>query len=249
MSSETFNFKRFKHLAVNHFTQNAKKTGLYTLAIFGVMIIWSIFNGASAYSQINSVDNEIALFIASLFIFGCLWASLSFSDMGSRSGRKLTLMLPASMAEKFILRWILTVPAFLVLFLIASFFSDIARVLTQPDELSRMNYHYFIQFFSSKRMIVFIFVEFLFFQSIFFLGSIVWPKLSALKTLATLFIFVFVVFLLSGLIRQIVADTTISANLFDPKSWWTITFFLVATIYIYALSYMRFKESEIIQRW
>ena len=92
-----------------------------------------------------------------------------------------------------------------------------------------------------------------FVQSLFVLGSSIWPKNSFLKTFAAGTVIVMVYFLVGILMSKILLENGqyYSGGIFESKDtiWWII---IVAGIFFalvnWTLAYFRFKESEIINR-
>lgn len=100
-------------LAMRHdFIENRK--GL----LLGLGVVWGIyflFGALLGYNGRGGGDSELVACLFFAVAFSCIGASLAFSNMKTKEGRISTLMLPATAAEKFLVRWIAFVP---VLFLV-----------------------------------------------------------------------------------------------------------------------------------
>lgn len=255
MNSDTFCMSRFRHLAVKDIIVNRKKYLLSVASLIGipVIIILSkyIFNGRFSF------HDEVMIFSLILFAFGSIWASVSFSDMGKSYGCIEMMMTPASVLEKFILHWIIAIPLFLLFFVISALISDWLRVELIPDSvpghfidvfLHEKDYNHPESLPKYNTFHIFIGCMFFLIQSLFFLGSILWKKLSAIKTFSVLLVLYAIYFGLGALIMHLflTEDFYIVHNFTDSIVLGIIPLF---TLLIYYITYVRLKEMEIINRW
>lgn len=255
MNSDTFCLSRFRHLAVKDLLDNKKKYLLSAATLICVPAIITISN--LFLNQHYTFYDEVVVFTMILFVCGSIWASVSFSDLGKASGCIEMMMTPASMLEKYILRWIIAIPLFLFFFVISALVADWLRVELIPDStpghfvdvfLYKEN-HYRLS--ASKYNFFHLCIVSMFFlvQSLFFLGSTLWKKLSAVKTFLALLILYAIYFGSGVLIMKIFMPTgTYSVHNFTDSA---IVFVIIPlfVLFIYYIAYVRFKESEIINRW
>lgn len=73
-------------------------------------------------------ESEIFLFALLFMAFGCIAASVTFSNMKCKESRISTLMLPASIFQKFLVRWIAVVPVLFIPMFIGYYIGDITRI-------------------------------------------------------------------------------------------------------------------------
>lgn len=215
--------------------------GLAALAIFiGVIYAWQRVND----------EGRFASMLLYLGIYACMRCSLMFSSMKSARGRIATLMNPATSGDKFMARWTINFPV-LDLTLIAAFWlSEAVRMwcfgLFHPDltttwfsisEVLRQE-----TYLSLATVLSVVTV----FQSFFGFGAILWPRRSAVKTLLMLWII--------GLLLSIIGfnvlnhyipttDTDLAAGL-----WIILTVNCFVSLVLWALTYMRFSESDVVDR-
>lgn len=271
-----FSGTRFINLLRKDLTENWKKHLLRFILVFGGLTLFFLWLGSLQYLHNehriqywtkDPVWNSILpTLILGIFISGCLSASFINEKMISKTGRTSVLMLPATMFEKFLSRWIIFCIAYPLVFLLAFKLADFARVLiyssicpeiTLISPFSIMDtYDLFINDNEKNIYYFHFFTAFFFFlQSFFVLGSTLWPKNAFLKTFT------------AGLLLTIlwVGTGIWSLNTFIPNNFYmagppfglsetgaltiTITVIYLFALFFLALAYYRFKESEIINRW
>lgn len=200
-------------------------------------------------------------------LIGCISASMSFKSMSGKRVRISTLTNPASRLEKFLTYIIVFLAGYVIVFFLGIVVAEALRILSVNMFVSNPQNLYFmplgriltlgIAFESSLSgstwstlMFGVIFTYF----AIFTLGSIVFERRSFALTFVTL--------LLLTCVIQLVGFSSITAmgrNIqprFDFINNWSMTgvwvlrgLFAIIILGLYALSYLRFKESEIINRW
>ncbi|MDE6443974.1 MAG: hypothetical protein K2K64_06095 [Muribaculaceae bacterium] len=204
--------------------------------------------------------SELAAFYFIIELIACIFGSMIFSDMKNKKGRISTLMLPASAADKFFIRWLFTVPLMAVVGIIGYYLGDLSRLFIAWLSNQRVGseaYHQvlnpFTLFFDYDTLYLALLgtATYFFMQSVYILGGIVWPKLSFLKTFA-LFYCLEIIFGIASLffIRIWSEDHLFRIS---PKNETTILtfiliFLVILTLCFYWLTYRRFKNSEVIYR-
>lgn len=157
------------------------------IAILDILIVYSFRN--EHYEPYSSdptagVTGIIAMIL--LFVFGCIWASMTMHDTASKGGRIRFMMLPAPQGSKFLVRWIVHVPAFLAAFAVCILAAEALRVIFAGliNETSQVG---FLSWFGTSAAISYSefwkgMAFFIFMQSAYLLGSMLWPRNSLLKT-------------------------------------------------------------------
>lgn len=281
MKDTFFSLPRFINLCRKDMVESWKSNVLRIVLLYGVMAVVMIWNGYFAYSthdsphfierHVNADPTKIFILLAFLwflFGFGCLSASLMMEKMKSKTSRQAALMVPATSFEKFFSRWLLSTVVFLIVFLIAFKLADYTRVLVyslvypdikeviSPISLGGLvrketGWSVFEEMYELGAFLsVYVFV-----QSLFVLGSSVWPKNSFLKTFAAVTIIVSIYVLVTIMMGNMLLqgsgkDYGYIFSSFTKKqafNWATLIFMLLALMN-WTLGYFRFKESEIIQR-
>ena len=268
------NFGRLATIIKKEFVENRKTLLLRALLLIGSMVILSQIMGiihSNVYNKewemLNLVEYRdpalqpmLVIFIIGAFFVSAFSASFLFENMTSKTKRLSTLMLPASNAEKFIARFTIFVLGFFVLYFVSCAIAEFSRYIVlksiYPDSpkvhlitpaaiIADLD----IDFTNKDWLWAFtIFIgAFLFNQSLFGLGSAVWPKNSFIKTFGAIWAISITYQLLASIFIQLfdISDAHPDSNLLLSL----LTGFLyIGTIFNWVLAYYRFKESEIIQR-
>lgn len=271
-----FNLSRFVRICRKEMIESWRANLLRVVMMYGILTIAFVWNGYFQYKYLSdsmSVKEdpiwsfELIVFIWTILIMGTLSASFTMERMKTKTNRIAVLMTPATMFEKFFSRWLIFTFGYLIVFLIAFKLADWTRVLvysmSYPDlkniiastPLSRLvgdDSQYWVAFRTSENLLLAISFYF-FVQSIFVLGSSIWPKNAFVKTFSAIVILAVIYISIGVLLVKIFLEHK-SGGFNDPISGHTImalgtAFFFVMAIINWVLAYFRFKESEIINRW
>ena len=199
-----------------------------------------------------------------ILIMGTLSASLVMEFMKDRRRRISALMLPATTFEKYFSRWLIYTLGFLLAYAVAFVLADLTRVfiysLVYPDFTQAIqtfpyghlaDENLFGPIFSTGLNTLVCFSLYFAVQSLYVLGSALWPKNAFIKTSAALIvvnsIFVTVLVILVDslhfgpyahfVMEEETALTLVTCLLF------------VFAIFCWVTAYYRLKEAEIINRW
>lgn len=180
-------------------------------------------------------------------------ASVAFKPLDHQSSATSMLMLPASSTEKFLSRWLLAVPCSLVLFIGAAYVGDVLSTMI-VQFVTKVVHHnpvtdWWRLYLGETIDGQFFGVVVLFLQSFFFLGSLLWPRLSWCKSLIT-------ITLLSVIYINVVIFVI---NSYLPASHMNVSLTLIGrsevmailqglTVINYVISFFRFREADIINR-
>ena len=186
-------------------------------------------------------------------------ASNTMAMMSTKETRLSTLMLPASMLEKFVSAWIINVPVFVALYIGFAYFADFVRYVVFKFFVETQNAVSTFSFLAVNMpsdVIHAFFMLLIVGQSLFVLGGTIWYKRAFLKML--------IVLVAIGIVYNILFWNGYTIGLGDTQlesfsrvyseeepsfilKAWIMT--IVFSLGIYVLSYFRFKGSEIINRW
>lgn len=271
-----FNMHRFVGLCRKEMVESWKVNMLRAVMMYGIMAIAFVWNG---YFQYRNPENliregvvndpiwvfELAVSLWAIVIMGMLSASFTMERMKSKTNRIATLMTPATMFEKFFSRWLVFTFGFLVVFLIAFKLADWTRLLVYTvsfPELGNIiaatplshlvgDEQYWTAFSDCSSFMLGVSAYFLA-QSVFVLGSTVWPKNAFVKTFSA----VVVIGILFVSIGATLSNILINGPVYGPvvmtdadMTFLTTIIFFVVAVFNTVLAYFRFKESEIINRW
>ena len=273
-TNQFFSFGRISLLARKELQENWRQIALSWAGIFGLLVIISLlvargshYNGIQPeYYSSRSIENFLGWITVVFLICGAYVAAYSFKRMATPPGALSTLMTPASQFEKFAIKWLIAVPVYILIFFFIAYVADWIRVYssywmfdievrpvnvtkilfrqTDIGFVNRLAYHSLFYFLAG--------------QSFFLLGSIVWPKNSALKTfvcmIAICFIYVWIGIWFVSLLDISDGDTHLyySGPEFlndDRLLYVTDACAIIVAVINYWLTYRRFRESETINRW
>jgi hypothetical protein len=270
-----FSMPRFVNLCRKEMVENWKKYLLRVGLVYGAFAVILVWNGYFQYNHaeyarydvVNSVQRfAMYTFIWLINIMGMVSASFMMERMKSKTGCISTLMTPATPFEQFFARWFILTFGYLIAFIIAYTLGDWTRVLIyrivfpsvseliQPVSLADI-----IRQLSVERLVKTsgevwsIIAAYLFSQSLFVLGSSLWPRHSLVRTFVAT-IGVGIAYLLVGIgtfFLFVPADFNGSRiNISDETGLIILnTFLYLMAVVNWTLAYYRFKESEIINRW
>ena len=276
-----FSLPRFMNLCRKEMVESWRSNVLRMVLMYGVMAVVLVWNGYTQYNYHDSVyfirhantdpawGFILMAFLWFLFVFGCLSASLVMEKMKNKTSRLSALMVPATPFEKFFSRWLVSTIVFLVVFLIAFKLADYTRVsiysLIYPDAkgaILPVNLGYLVGsgkrwfLFNETYELIFVLSIYCFIQSLFVLGSSVWPKNSFLKTFVAVTIIVLIYVVVGIAVGNMLFNGShnrdcsyIFSSITEQQAFnlASIAFVLFALVNC-TLAYFRFKESEIIQR-
>ncbi|MDE6556714.1 MAG: hypothetical protein K2K55_07110, partial [Duncaniella sp.] len=179
-------------------------------------------------------------------------ASVSFRDLGRKSAATSLLMLPASDTEKFLSRWLLTIPlAFLWLMAIAyagDYLSAfLAGIFFNTGYKGAFGWNICVTDSLDVPMAA---ATMLFLQSFFFLGSLLWPRFSWCKSLLAL---ILLICLCIGIVMTVIyslrvdSGMSMTVNILDRSD--LIVTLLGLAVINFIISFFCFREAEIINRW
>lgn len=271
-----FSLPRFMNLCRKEMVESWRSNVLRMVLMYGVMAVVMVWNGYFEYRYWHSGQIEdpawtflLVVFIWSLWGFGCLSASFTMEKMKTKTSRTSMLMVPATPFEKFFSRWFVFTVVFLVIFLISYKLADYTRFiiysLAYPEEkdfiipvdLSHLVGERKTYYTLCRTGLQFgaLLSAYFFVQSLFVLGSSIWPKNSFLKTFASGTVIAIVYFLLAVFMSKMFLENGnyYSENVFTGMSEDTAMSIMIVvgiffTLMNWTLAYLRFKESEIVNR-
>lgn len=273
-----FSTSRFVSLCRKEMVESWKANLLRFVMMYGIMAIAFVWNGYFQYNHPESLINrgvtrdpiwtfELIIFLWAVIIMGMLSASFIMERMKTKTNRIAMLMTPATMFEKFLSRWLVFTFGFFIVFLIAFKMADWTRMavymVSYPElkdiissaPLSHLvgTEQYWTAFQSCDSFMLGISAYF-FAQSLFVLGSSIWPKNSFVKTFSAIVVIAIIYIAIGASLVKILFDMHGghggNPNISDEvlMLWVTIIFFGMA-VFNWVVAYFRFKESEIINRW
>ncbi len=265
-SGSIINLGRIYRLMNKYMIENWRTLAISLCGLLAIAIASGIFVAVNSYNKhycyLYSYTKFELPFILSLFFGGAYIASTTFRQLSTPTDALSLLTIPASHFEKFLIRWLVAVPLFLLVMLVSLWIADTTRltytflcygVELHPIPWSKIiansvatdyrlenNIHLTLFYLSS--------------QSFFLLGSVIWRRNALIKTIVTLG----AISTACGVCAYWILDTFMPENpTLDPPAYIDEYFILkcldsvmiFTMIANYALTYFRLRESEIINRW
>lgn len=278
IDNKSFSSSRFWELLKADFILNKNSYFKYIIAIIGCYVaIASMisFNAVAALKEVAELKHQSShlagaedmiisnysamLLIISLLVFSLfltIKGSQTFSNLSDKKHRISTLMLPASMSEKYFLRMFI----YLVCGTLLSFIGWVIGYLVGEFSFGAISFsisqmHEFFENVDFSHYIVVMFVLCMLLQNaLFSLGSSLWPKLSWVKTWIVLTIIQWIFGII--MIFLSIADInwySIIRNLdkldADLVCWCIISVEILLIAACWICAWFRFRSTQIVQRF
>ncbi len=240
------------------FIENRRETLLSLTSMSIVLIIAGIFSILWNTSYTDTANDIATSYTFIFFIYGTCLASLPFKMLGSPSSAASYLLLPASRSEKFVMSVIKIFFIYVILFqllaTISLWASEIIVSLSAPNwKTESLSWPEIIldARTGSAFLKIGYFSAFAALQSFFFLGSLVWPNHSWIKTLCAIAAIIAIYILVAIGISEIFYNN----NMYFPQPEWIysrqipIIVCVITTVVNYTAAFIRLREAETINRW
>ena len=278
--NQTFDWSRFTATLRKELVENKRAILFTLLGTYGLLTMVMIL-GNIGTSTTQDVNDALAYYLPQKFVYMFLGfatmivASLAFRKLTRKTGRIDMFTSPSSMLEKFLVNALVYVIGYIVAFFICTQLADLTRIAVLwffkdeylivpgpinflnliPDAVDGFGFGSAAEIPGepSKWMTINLIIGLLAGPGLFLLGSIVWPRLSLLKTFAA----VYGLETILGITFMIVA---INLNM-ENVGWWIInhleqimiamTIFAVFQLILYwGLSWYLFKRKDVISlKW
>ena len=278
--NQTFDWSRFTAALRKELVENKRAILFTLLGTYGLLTMIMILGNLSTSTH-DAVYESLTYCVPQKFVYMFLGlaimivASLAFRKLTSKTGRIEMFTSPSSMLEKFLVNALIYVIGYIVAFFICAQLADLTRIAVLwffkdeylivpgpinflnliPDAVDGFGFGSAAEIPGepSKWMTINLIIGLLAGPGLFLLGSIVWPRLSLLKTFAA----VYGLETILGITFMIVA---INLNM-ETVGWWIInhleqimiamTIFTVFQLILYwGLSWYLFKRKDVISlKW
>src|SRR5450432_2157442 len=113
--NQSFDAGRWWLLVAKHWSENRKKYTLSLIAITGLLLLWFAI---VVFTDNHSIVAEVQMgtYYTGLFLVGCLYGSMLFADLGSKTRGLNYLVVPASLFEKLLCALFYAVIVFFALY-------------------------------------------------------------------------------------------------------------------------------------
>ncbi|MGZ3874060.1 MAG: hypothetical protein ACXVJD_14155, partial [Mucilaginibacter sp.] len=201
---------------------------------------------------------QSVLFVGLMLISGTIFTSTVFNDIGNKRKAIPVLTLPASQFEKFLVGWIYSYPAFIVIFTSIFYAVLITLVGMKPWPHHRTE---ILTVFQSRMFIALVIYSLLHGVTLF--GAVVFEKLHFVKTAFCFFIVYFILILLNTLFVKMLVGRDIMAaipfgylNFMEDNRYysidiayqsasWVLVPIMILTFLFWAAAYFRLKEKQV----
>lgn len=256
---ETFRMQRAWMLMKKYLMDNRAPLLMSWAFVTLGMIIVGVVNGICYAHSTMSGDKDEAIYMSIVFfVGGLLVTSNAYKSMSRQGTALITLTTPASQLEKFAVRWIMVVPGYIVCAFLSAVLSDCIRFMMMRymfgDNVHLIDW---CDLLAGKKpygsLAYCILSGFLLTQSFYLLGSIVWRKHCFVKTFLVVGI-IFMTYAIAGTLAWESMEFEKGTSMMMQKdSLFRYTPAIVLSwlmiIGNYVLTYIRFKEADIIQKW
>lgn len=274
-NSEVFSLTRLMKLCRLEMVEGWKVNMLRFFALYVVFLIaflcaahpWDEGNLVLRIQNAASARWSILLIVT--FVGGALSASFVGGRMNTKAGRISFLMLPASSLEKFVLRWMVFTLGFLIALAAAFKLADwtcVACLRMCLPELKdsigsascsllvadRPVAYYAI--FNNYWQLALGISVYLFVQSLYVLGGIVWHKHAVVRTCCALLVICLVYFLIGKGVSHWNSTLDYGYRTENYCFEYVMKYLfvglpLLGAVLNWVLAYFRFRESETVNRW
>lgn len=213
IKNQIFDLNRFVSALRKETVENWRTLLLSTVAIYALLAMLMTLGNLVAGDEVARPAVMFRYFIVYMVfsLGGIIVASLAFRGLKTKPGRIELLMSPSSMFEKFMVNAVIYVLGFIVVFPICAQLADLTRIAILWPWTSGAGVPGPINFFDTIHQFAFqqdfwpvdsnawlevvLWIGVLASPGLYFMGSILWPRLSFLKTYAAVYAIESVVFI------------------------------------------------------
>ena len=275
--NQTFDWSRFTATLRKELVENKRAILFTLLGTYGLLTMIMIFGNLSVY---DNPEDALSAFAPQKMIWfilsfaSMIVASMAFRKLTNKTGRIEMFTSPSSMVEKFLVNALIYVIGYLVAFFICTQLADLTRIavlwpfrgddmivpgpinfLTAiPDAVEGMGFGSAAPGKPSTWLTINMFIGLLGGPGLFLLGSILWPRLSLLKTFAVVYgiqtIFGITIMILAANISDMEAvGDWVMDHLEHIMMAMTIISALLTILY-WSLSWYLFKRKDVVSlKW
>jgi hypothetical protein len=252
--TEGFSAQRLWATISNQLTNNNRLYLLGAATMIGVFVLITISICINLdQTTANLIDNKLrahslvssayAIYAFMAYCFAVIVGSMMFSNFKHQPSRISELMLPASMAEKFVARLIIMILGSALVSFIATLCGEMVRyIYLTPYDVYENLFSYAINCAHDDTVVMLSITMAM--QALFALGSCISPTYSFFKTFLAMFLFMLLITMLpDGLIYHVTQMLCL-----DTTAGLCVNAFIV-TIVAYYLTWCRFRHIQVVQRF
>lgn len=253
--SQTFNWSRFVATLRKELVENHRTILFSVICIYAMLTIIMIMINMNVNESVFMQGALKGLVSMVLMIIVCAMASLAFRNLKNKAGRTSLFMSPSSSLEKFLVNVIIYVIGLFVIYYACVQLADLTRIaVLKPFESRKLIVPGHIDYFLADRGARLYFwinlsniTGAIAFFSLYFLGSVLWPRLSVLKTFALFFVLMLSYILLLNKIKDVQGDEFFITGAVYKLQF---AFYTVLAVVSFALSWILFKRKDVVSlKW
>ena len=273
--NQTFDWNRFTAALRKELVESKRGILITLLSIYGlltmVMIIGNVIVSNSIMFEEAKLHYTIVFIIFTFTV--CIAAGLAFRKLTKKNGRVDLFTSPSSTLEKFLVNALIYVLGFIVAFFVCAQLADLTRIAALWYFHNRMNVPGPINFLNilsspfsfgdeeligSSTLTITLPLSVIASGGLFLMGSVLWPRLSVLKTFAALYGVEIVVVVLGIVFSAIVGDSVVTeyvkkfVSVFSGRdiSYWTIGWYVIQILLFWGLAWYLFKRKDVVSlKW
>ena len=282
--NQTFDWSRFTATLRKELVENKRAILFTLLGTYGLLTMIMILGNISVSTSTdasNAIKESLECYLPQKMVYAFLSfasmivASLAFRKLTSKTGRIEMFTSPSSTLEKFLVNALIYVIGYIVAFFICTQLADLTRIAALwffrneyfivPGPINFLNLiPDAVDGFgfgtgpgagnSAKWLVINMFIGLLAGPGLYLLGSVLWPRLSLLKTFAALY----GIQTILGIIMMIVA---VNINDMEAVGYWVMNhledimigmtvFTILQAILYWGLSWYLFKRKDVVSlKW
>ena len=224
--NQIFDWSRFTATLRKEVVENWRPIVFTLLGVYGLLTMVMIIGNAISFDDAVS-DAMSETMVPQKVVYGILGfsvmivASMAFKKLTTKAGRIDMMTSPSSTLEKFLVNGVVYVLGFVVAFLILAQLADLTRIAVMhifgfqgfiPGVINFTNlgadfiYGLASDLFKGPLAVTYVWCSLLATSGIYLLGSVMWPRLSLLKTFAAIYAVEFVLGVLAIILIFVFSD-------------------------------------------
>src|SRR5450432_391457 len=203
--NQSFDASRWWLLVSKHWAENRKKYTLSLIAIAALLLLWFVVILINDTDRSFNASMQSSAYYTGLFLAGCVYASVLFADLGSKTRGLNYLVVPASHAEKLLCSLFYGVIVFFacytaIFYLVDFIMIKVANAIAYSHWLKyhtagtvfepQKIYNVFYQQEHSREpnLLLYLLLFYFVLQSAFICGSVYFAKFGFIKTVLALLV-------------------------------------------------------------
>ena len=276
--NQTFNWSRFTAALRKELVENKRMLLFTVICIYGLLTLIMILGNLGVGLNPSALQETFADKIPQTFVGTiltlviCVSASMAFKNLTTKTGRTALFTSPSSTLEKFLLNILIYVVGVFIAYFACAQLADLTRIaalwffkgntLTVPgpinfltciSDLAANVEHPEIGMTSLGWIMI---LGLIANAGLYLLGSVIWPRLSLLKTFAAIYAFEFALFLIAAPFFYFFGDMETLGRWFIDYlngGHFSVTMIIIVCVQIllyFSLAWYLFKRKDVISlKW